>query len=205
MRNDGPSPDAGDRPRPSPAHSRRVAVLGSTGSIGTSTLDVIAALPDRLEVAGLVAHSRWEQLAGQCRRFRPRVAVLTDRTVAELHLPSLTPLVLFYTLGVALLMVSRVPTFSIKLIGQRIAREHVLPVFVAAALFMALLLTFPSLTLAIGSLIYIALIPVSAYRYLAEERKAAKAAKAQGGKPSAPEEPQPPRSDEQVVRLRTKP
>jgi CDP-diacylglycerol--serine O-phosphatidyltransferase len=80
-----------------------------------------------------------------------------------------------------------------------------LPVFVAAALFMALLLTFPSLTLAIGSLIYIALIPVSAYRYLAEERKAAKAAKAQGGKPSAPEEPQPPRSDEQVVRLRTKP
>ena len=53
-----------------------------------------------------------------------------------LHLPSLTPLVLIYTLGIALLMVSRVPTFSGKLIGQKIAREHVPPVFVLAALFM---------------------------------------------------------------------
>jgi CDP-diacylglycerol--serine O-phosphatidyltransferase len=123
-----------------------------------------------------------------------------------LHLPSLTPLVLFYTLAIALLMVSNVPTFSIKLVGQKIAREHVLPVFVLAALFMALLLTFPSLTLAVGSLTYIALIPVSAYRYLAEERKAAEAAKAQGAKPSTSEQPpSPPHSDEQVVRLRTKP
>jgi CDP-diacylglycerol--serine O-phosphatidyltransferase len=121
-----------------------------------------------------------------------------------LHLPSLTPLVLFYTLGIALLMVSRVPTFSGKLIGQRIAREYVPPVFVLAALFIALLLTFPSLTLAVGSLIYLAMIPVSAYRYLAEERKAAKAAKAQSGKDDATEKPSP-SSDEQVVRLRTKP
>ncbi|MCJ7526779.1 MAG: hypothetical protein MUO37_01495, partial [Methyloceanibacter sp.] len=101
--------------------------------------------------------------------------------------PTLTPLVLFYTLGIALLMVSRVPTFSGKLIGQKIAREYVLPVFVLAALFMALLLTYPSLTLALGSLAYLAAIPVSAYRYLAEERKAAKAAKAQSAKSSAAE------------------
>jgi 1-deoxy-D-xylulose-5-phosphate reductoisomerase len=53
-------------------------VLGSTGSIGTNALDVIAALPDRLTVAGLVAHSKWPCLAEQCRRFKPRVAVLTD-------------------------------------------------------------------------------------------------------------------------------
>ena len=53
-------------------------------------------------------------------------------------------------------MVSRVPTFSGKLIGQKIAREYVLPVFVLAALFMALLLTYPSLTLAAGSVIYLA-------------------------------------------------
>jgi CDP-diacylglycerol--serine O-phosphatidyltransferase len=99
-----------------------------------------------------------------------------------LHLPSLTPLVLFYTLGIALLMVSNVPTFSGKLIGQKIAREHVPPVFVLAALFMALLLTYPALTLAVGSVVYLALIPLSAYRYLADERKAAKAAKAQNGK-----------------------
>jgi CDP-diacylglycerol---serine O-phosphatidyltransferase len=99
-----------------------------------------------------------------------------------LHLPRLTPLVFFYTLGIALLMVSNVPTFSGKLIGQKIAREYVPPVFVAAALFMALLLTYPSLTLAVGSLTYLALIPVSAYRYLAEERETVQAAKAKNGK-----------------------
>jgi CDP-diacylglycerol---serine O-phosphatidyltransferase len=106
-----------------------------------------------------------------------------------LHLPSLTPLVLIYTLTVALLMVSRVPTFSGKLLGQRIAREHVPPVFVLAALFIALLLTYPMLTLATGSVIYLALIPVSAYRYFQEERKAALAAKAQNGKGAAAETP----------------
>jgi CDP-diacylglycerol--serine O-phosphatidyltransferase len=123
-----------------------------------------------------------------------------------LHVPSLTPLVLFYTLGIALLMVSNVPTFSGKLIGQRIAREYVPPVFVLAALFIALLLTYPSLTLAVGSLVYLALIPVSAYRYLAEARKAAKTAKAQSGKGQVTEEKQPSASsEEQVIRLRTKP
>jgi CDP-diacylglycerol--serine O-phosphatidyltransferase len=98
------------------------------------------------------------------------------------HLPSLTPLALFYTLAIALLMVSRVPTFSGKMIGQRIAREYVPPVFVLAAAFIALLLTYPSLTLAVGSVIYLALIPVSAYRYFQEERKMEANAKAQNGK-----------------------
>ena len=121
-----------------------------------------------------------------------------------LHLPSLTPLVLIYTIAIALLMVSRVPTFSGKLIGQKIAREHVPPVFVLAALFIALLLTYPALTLAAGSVTYLALIPLSAYRYHAEERRAAKIAKTQGGKGQATQEPSP-SPDEQVIRLRTKP
>src|SRR5580692_8278812 len=64
---------------PSSTRLRRVAVLGSTGSIGTSTLDVVRHLSDRLEIVGLSAHSKWEQLAGQCREFKPRLAVLTDR------------------------------------------------------------------------------------------------------------------------------
>ncbi len=98
-----------------------------------------------------------------------------------LHLPRLTPLVLLYTLGIALLMVSNVPTFSGKLFGQKIAREYVPPLFVLAALFIALLLTYPSATLATGSLLYLAMIPVSAYRYLAQERKAAEIARAQNG------------------------
>jgi len=106
-----------------------------------------------------------------------------------LHLPSLTPLVLVYTIAIALLMVSNVPTFSIKLVGQRIAREYVPPVFVLAALFIAVLLSFPSLTLAVGSLVYIALIPVSAYRYMQEKRRADLAAKVQNGKGAEPENP----------------
>ncbi|MDB5306097.1 MAG: dxr [Gemmataceae bacterium] len=65
-------------PAPSTGRPKRVAVLGSTGSIGTSTLDVVRRLPDRLELVGLAAHSKWEQLADQCRAFRPRYAVLCD-------------------------------------------------------------------------------------------------------------------------------
>lgn len=99
-----------------------------------------------------------------------------------LHLPSLTPLVLIYTLVIAVLMVSRVPTYSGKLIGQRIAREHVPPLFVFAALFVAMLLTFPSLTLAAGSIAYLAMIPVSTYRYFQQERRDALHVKAQNGK-----------------------
>jgi CDP-diacylglycerol--serine O-phosphatidyltransferase len=105
-----------------------------------------------------------------------------------LHLPSLTPLVLIYTLVIAVLMVSRVPTYSGKFIGQRIAREHVPPLFVLAALFVALLLTFPSHTLAAGSVAYLAMIPVSTYRYLQQERKDALHAKTQNGKGAEPQE-----------------
>jgi 1-deoxy-D-xylulose-5-phosphate reductoisomerase len=56
---------------------RRIVVLGSTGSIGTNTLDVAAALPDRIEVVGLSAHSSWESLCRQAHQFRPRQVVLT--------------------------------------------------------------------------------------------------------------------------------
>jgi 1-deoxy-D-xylulose-5-phosphate reductoisomerase len=63
---------------PSAVRPRRVALLGSTGSIGTSTLDVVRHLPERLEFVGLAAHSKWEQLADQCRAFRPRFAVVCD-------------------------------------------------------------------------------------------------------------------------------
>lgn len=65
-------------PPPSPTARKRVAVLGSTGSIGVSTLDVARHLPDRLEVVGLAAHTNAAQLAEQCREFHPRYAVLCD-------------------------------------------------------------------------------------------------------------------------------
>ena len=79
------------RCNPSSARPRRVAVLGSTGSIGTSALDVIRHLPDRLELVGLAAHSKWEQLAEQCREFRPRVAVLTDPGRLQARRPQSIP------------------------------------------------------------------------------------------------------------------
>ncbi|HXQ64810.1 MAG TPA: 1-deoxy-D-xylulose-5-phosphate reductoisomerase [Steroidobacteraceae bacterium] len=55
-----------------------IAVLGSTGSIGRSTLDVIARHPDRFRVVALGAATRWEALLEQCRLFRPEVAVLLE-------------------------------------------------------------------------------------------------------------------------------
>jgi 1-deoxy-D-xylulose-5-phosphate reductoisomerase len=59
-----------------------VAVLGSTGSIGTSTLDVVRHLPDRFEVVALAAGCRWAELADQCREFRPPLAVVADADAA---------------------------------------------------------------------------------------------------------------------------
>jgi 1-deoxy-D-xylulose-5-phosphate reductoisomerase len=66
----------------SPSAARRVVVLGSTGSIGTSALDIVAALPDRLTVLGLSAHANWDLLRQQAHRFRPRFVTVTDPTAA---------------------------------------------------------------------------------------------------------------------------
>ena len=55
-----------------------IAILGSTGSIGRSTLDVIARHPGRFRVVALAAARNWEALLEQCRRFRPELAVLAD-------------------------------------------------------------------------------------------------------------------------------
>jgi len=61
---------------------QRLAILGSTGSIGTSTLDVVALHPDRFEVFGLTAHRRVAELFAQCQRFRPQQVVLPDEREA---------------------------------------------------------------------------------------------------------------------------
>src|SRR5690606_8406616 len=58
--------------------TRRVAGGGATGSIGTSTLDVIARHPGRLQASVLGAGSRVEALAALCRRHRPQHAVIAD-------------------------------------------------------------------------------------------------------------------------------
>ena len=57
---------------------KNITILGSTGSIGVNTLDVIARHPDRFQVFALSAASRIEELAIQCRQFRPRFAAVPD-------------------------------------------------------------------------------------------------------------------------------
>jgi CDP-diacylglycerol--serine O-phosphatidyltransferase len=84
------------------------------------------------------------------------------------------PVVLVYTLGVAMLMVSQLPTWSSKLIGRRIRRDLVLPLFVLVVLVVAFLLSFPWQTMTVLSLVYIASLPLSWRAY--QRRLAADAA-----------------------------
>ena len=57
---------------------QRLAVLGSTGSIGGNTLDVVARHPDRFEVVALTAATQVDAMLAQCEQFRPRVAVMAS-------------------------------------------------------------------------------------------------------------------------------
>jgi len=61
---------------------QNVTVLGSTGSIGMSTLDVIRRHPDRYRAFALCAHSQIDSLFAQCQEFRPKFAVLRDAKLA---------------------------------------------------------------------------------------------------------------------------
>ena len=61
----------------------RIAVLGATGSIGTSCLDVIAAHGGRLQATALTAHRGWERLAQLCQQHQPRFAVISDSSVRD--------------------------------------------------------------------------------------------------------------------------
>ena len=63
---------------------QRLTVLGSTGSIGTSTLDVVARHPDRFEVFALSAATQVDLMLAQCAQFSPRFAVMASATHARL-------------------------------------------------------------------------------------------------------------------------
>lgn len=62
---------------------QHITILGATGSIGVSTLDVLARHPERYRVYALTAHSRVDILAAQCERFRPQVAVVGSPEAAK--------------------------------------------------------------------------------------------------------------------------
>lgn len=80
-------------------------------------------------------------------------------------------LTFFYTLAIALLMVSRLPVFSGKRVGKRVPPEMVLPVFVLVVLFFALLLSYPWQVLTIGTLAYLVCLPLGWLSYREQQRK----------------------------------
>ncbi|MEY4402378.1 MAG: hypothetical protein RIR91_413 [Verrucomicrobiota bacterium] len=61
---------------------RPIAILGATGSIGTTTLAVVRAHPTLLRVAGLAAHSRWRELIGPVQEFQVKAIALADPAAA---------------------------------------------------------------------------------------------------------------------------
>lgn len=60
-----------------------ITILGATGSIGVSTLDVVARHPERFQVTALTANHNIQRLLEQCLRFQPRYAVVVDSAAAK--------------------------------------------------------------------------------------------------------------------------
>jgi CDP-diacylglycerol--serine O-phosphatidyltransferase len=110
--------------------------------------------------------------------------------------------VLAYVMLIGLTMVSILPTYSGKLLGERIQREWVLPLFILAMLAVACLLTYPYPTLAIGSIAYLAALPYTYRRFRALEVQHNSAA-TMGAAPmpatEPPVEPRPTQADDMPV------
>jgi CDP-diacylglycerol--serine O-phosphatidyltransferase len=120
------------------------------------------------------------------------ITVLLPIYVHFLGVPRLTfvtPVVFLYTLAIAFLMVSRLPVFSGKRVGQRVAPELVLPVFVVVVLFFALLIAYPWAVLTTGTIAYLASLPFGFVSYRNHQKKPA-GATAQPGATSAEAEPE---------------
>jgi CDP-diacylglycerol--serine O-phosphatidyltransferase len=79
-------------------------------------------------------------------------------------------LAMIYVVAVALLMVSRIPTWSGKKVGSRVPREYVMALFVLVVFFAALLISYPWEVLSVGSVLYLAAIPVAYLQYKNLER-----------------------------------
>ncbi len=107
------------------------------------------------------------------------IIVLLPIYLALLGMPRLPGLACVYTLAIAFLLVSTLPVFSGKKLGNRVPRDMVLPVFVAVVLFVALLVSYPWYVLTIGSVLYIAALPLGWLSYRGFVQKDARAAAAQ--------------------------
>lgn len=102
------------------------------------------------------------------------IAVLLPIYLSFLGIPQ-PPAVLtaFYTLLIAILMVSRLPVFSGKTVGMRVQPELVLPVFVAVVFVIALLISYPWVVLSFGSIIFLLSLPIGWKSYRDQDLKAA--------------------------------
>lgn len=102
------------------------------------------------------------------------IAVLLPVYLAFLGVPQ-PPAMLtaFYTLLIAILMVSRLPVFSGKMVGMRVPPELVLPVFVSVVFVIALLISYPWVVLSFGSIIFLLCLPIGWKSYRDQEVKAA--------------------------------
>src|SRR5437763_9285366 len=101
------------------------------------------------------------------------ITVLLPIYVTFLGLPHLAfaePVVFLYTLAIAFLMVSRLPVFSGKRVGKRVAPELVLPLFVVVVLFFALLIAYPWPVLTTGTIVYLASLPFGFMSYRNHQR-----------------------------------
>jgi CDP-diacylglycerol--serine O-phosphatidyltransferase len=127
------------------------------------------------------------------------------------HLAFAAPLVLLYTLAIAFLMVSRLPVFSGKRVGKRVAPELVLPLFVVVVLVFALLIAYPWPVLTTGTIVYLASLPFGFMSYRNHQRRdvsvpapqpaVAPAADATAAAAASPAQPAPPADPERPVRL----
>ena len=109
------------------------------------------------------------------------ITVLLPIYVAFLGAPTglvMVWLTFFYTLLIALLMVSRLPVFSGKRVGKRVPPEMVLPVFVMVVLFFAMLVSYPWQVLTVGTVAYLGCLPLGWLSYREHQRKDAVAAAA---------------------------
>ncbi len=92
-----------------PAQPKNLCILGSTGSIGETTLRIVRASPDKFRPLVLVARASGERLLEQAREFRPQVCVLTDQAAAVQHCSS------FNELGIELIVEEEALPFVVGL------------------------------------------------------------------------------------------
>ncbi|MDE0341518.1 MAG: 1-deoxy-D-xylulose-5-phosphate reductoisomerase, partial [Nitrospinae bacterium] len=69
---------------------RKIAILGSTGSIGVNALDVVAQFPEKIDVVALAAGKNWKRLVEQAKQFRPEIVSVAEEADAT-HIQDALP------------------------------------------------------------------------------------------------------------------